>query len=135
MALMILLGLALAGFLMVLDRRDKRSTEALGRLTDLLEREAKAYREASQQQTAAFMAAIERERDAKRDEIQMLCQRIQAPQSAVIEHQIANAPEANPYPLSEEESVQAQDEKLRAIAEIERLERDGFALNFPGADG
>lgn len=122
-------------YLLLLDRRDKRHTTSLDALNGLIEREARAYREAQQQQTIAFLSVIERERDAKRDELQMLCQRIQAPEIAVIQHQQQGVPDENPYPLTEEESVEAQEEKMRLIAEIERMERDGVALHFPGVEG
>jgi hypothetical protein len=73
-------------------------------------------------------AALERDRDARRDEIQTLLQRIQAPQQAVLEHAVRHAgPPPDGSPRSERESAEASDEQLRArlmVEEIEALERD-----------
>lgn len=93
---LIFAGLALAGFLVLLDRKDKRTLETL-----------------------------ERDREAHRAEVQTLLQRIQAPEIAVVEHQQATAVDENPYPLTDEESAEAQDERARVIAEIERMENEG----------
>lgn len=130
-ALIAAIVLTSLAFLVMLDRRDKRSAAAIGELTALIEREAKAYREAQQQATAAFLGALERERDAKRDELQTLCQRIQAPEVAVVQHQQQTLPvDESPWPLSERESVEAQEERMAAIAAIERMEREGLGVGF-----
>lgn len=66
------------------------------------------------------------ERAAEREERQMLLQRIQAPEVAVVQHQQTTLPDENPYPLSDEESAEAQNERQRMIAELERLENAGL---------
>lgn len=66
--------------------------------------------------------------DAHRAEVAMLCQRIQAPEAAVIEHQQTHVPDENGYPLTDMETAEAQDARIAAIAEIERMEREGLKL-------
>lgn len=64
---------------------------------------------------------------AERDERAVLLQRIQAPDAAVVEHAQQRAhPDENPYPLTDEESAEAQEERARFIREIERMENEGI---------
>lgn len=115
------------------DRSEKRHTTAIDRLTGMLEREASAYRDAYRDALQETLDAIKAERDAQRDEVQQLCQRIQAPEYAVVEHAQRQAQaDENPYPLSEEEQVQAQDARVAAIAAIEAMERDGLEALLNG---
>lgn len=62
------------------------------------------------------------ERDADRQERQVLLQRIQAPEAAVYEHAIQNQPEdRDPFPMSDEQLAE-QEERNRVIQFIERHE-------------
>lgn len=71
---------------------------------------------------------VEHERDARRDEIQMLLQRIQAPQQAVIDHAVRQTiPDPDGRPRTEEESARASDERValqQVVEEVERIERE-----------
>lgn len=62
--------------------------------------------------------------DADRREREMLLQRIQAPELAVIQHQQDTAAPDESYPLTDEESARIQEQQL-ALERIERLEREG----------
>lgn len=97
-------SLVIAGFLLLSDRKDKRATEHTQALIDRM-----------------------REQDTvHRTEVQSLLQRIQAPEIAVMQHQMQNLPDENPYPLTDEESAEAQNERQRMIAELERIETAGL---------
>lgn len=59
---------------------------------------------------------------AQHKEVQMLLQRIQAPEAAVIQHQVeANAPGEVHYPLSDEES--AREQATAFLTRVEDMER------------
>lgn len=104
--------------------KDRETTAAVERLAALADPQAVAVR---------LVETVEREREARRDEIQTLLQRIQAPERAVIEHGEKHAPDdgAATYPLSEEETVQAQDARLQALTAIEQLEREEAGSLLP----
>lgn len=111
---LIFAGVALAGFLVLLDRKDKRAVEAV-QVTRL-------------EHERALLVLVDRMRDsevAHRGEVQTLLQRIQAPEVAVVQHQQESAVDENPYPLTDEESAEAQDERARMIAALEALENEG----------
>lgn len=62
------------------------------------------------------------EREASREELQVLLQRIQAPQAAVIEHSTRDyEPDDEPFPMSDEQLAE-QEERARVLAFIERHE-------------
>lgn len=60
-----------------------------------------------------------------RSEVQALCQRIQAPEFAVIQHQQEHAGLDETQPLTDEEVAELQDREL-ALERIERMQREGM---------
>lgn len=121
-ATLVLLGLTVVGFLVLLDRRDKRAHETA--LAHRLEQAGMVGRlETLVRDHAAFVADCQREH---RLEVATLCQRIQAPEYAVVEHQQAQHGDEDPYPLTDRETAEAQEQRAAAIAEIERMEREGI---------
>lgn len=77
-------------------------------------------------QTAAFVWIIDRKDKRERDERQVLLQRIQAPEAAVYEHATQNAPEdQGSYPMSDEQLAE-EEERVRAITDIELMERGEY---------
>jgi predicted PhzF superfamily epimerase YddE/YHI9 len=61
-----------------------------------------------------------------RAEVQTLCQRIQAPEIAVMQHQIETAgPPEVTMPLTDAESAERMDPIRAAVEEIERMENEG----------
>jgi rubrerythrin len=103
---------ALALFL-VIDRKDKRSQETMQTLLS-----------ASRLEVAGIVERLANQAEMHREEVQTLCQRIQAPEVAVMQHQIdtAGPPEAT-MPLTDEESASRYSaELLQRIREIEEAE-------------
>lgn len=111
---LIVAGFALAGFLILLDRQSKRAFEARVQA----ENDWSAY-------AVSLNQRLERQETAHREEVQTLCQRIQAPQEAVIQHIQASAGVDESYPLTDAESAEAQ-ERQRVIDEIERRENESL---------
>lgn len=116
-----LLCLIVVAFLVDRDRRDKRAHEQLlahrletAGLTDRLGKQAAAHR--------ADMARLF---DDHRAEVAQLCQRIQAPEHAIVEHAQQNAPDDRVWPLTDQEAAEERDKVAAAVAEIERMEREG----------
>jgi hypothetical protein len=73
-----------------------------------------------------LVQSLEHERDAHRQEVQTLLQRIQAPEVAVLQHaQEGTTPEAI-WPLSDDESAEAQDDVRTALDRIATLEAEGI---------
>lgn len=83
---------------------------------DTLERDERA-RDARERDTAAVRHA---------QQVSELLQRIQAPQVAVMQHQVEQAGVDETYPLTDEESAEARLERELAIERIERAEREGI---------
>lgn len=110
-ALCITQPLAFAGLLWLVLRSHDRKDHAIHLLA------AQGNQTASQVIQAM---AEERERTAK--QIQALLQRIQAPEKAIAAHDTAShEPGTAQYPLTDEESVLAQDERLAALAALEQI--------------
>ena len=123
---LIFVGLITAACFLLLDRKDKRNDESLraaqlehDRAVTELIRRGQGIEAAHRTELIAVFAA-------HRDEVQILLQRIQAPEYAVVEHQQAKADDESPYPLTDEESAEAQDERARMIATLERMENEGI---------
>lgn len=95
------------------DRAHKRATEAH-------EAVIASYRV----EIAHLAERVSQERKEHRAEIQMLCQRIQAPEVAVMQHQIETAgPPEQTYPLNDTEAAKRQEQEVLArIAEMENRE-------------
>jgi hypothetical protein len=76
-----------------------------------------------------FLALLDRkdarakaERDADREERQVLLQRIQAPEAAIVDHSMRNVPDdPDPFPMSDEQLAE-QEERARVLQFIERHE-------------
>jgi hypothetical protein len=82
---------------------------------------------------AAFVVLLDRkdkrahaEREAQRAETQVLLQRIQAPELAVVEHQVQQAVEAPQPPQTDDEFWHLSDDHLRMVAELEARENAPF---------
>lgn len=78
---------------------------------------------------AGFLTLLDRkdarskaERDADRDERQILLQRIQAPQSAVVEHSMRDVSEDGSGLPHTDEELAEQEERARVLSFIERVE-------------
>lgn len=99
-------GYLLAGYLVLrhLQARDR------------LERDERA-RDAAERDTAAVRHA---------QQVEMLLQRIQAPQIAVMQHQVEQAGPDETWPMNDEESVEARQERELALERLEQLEREGI---------
>jgi hypothetical protein len=98
-----LLALTIIAFCVLLDRQAKRAHEE------------RAVRE----------KYAEEERTAHRLEVTILCQRIQAPVEAIVEHQQKQAGRGEAVlPLSDAEAAEQMDPVMAAhIAELERIEQ------------
>lgn len=73
------------------------------------------------QETAQrLILSVEGEREARRDEIATLLQRIQAPREAVVQHMRGNPDDDEPMPMAEHESAARLD--AETAAEIARME-------------
>jgi HAMP domain-containing protein len=92
---------------------------------------------ANAQTVDRLVTTIRDEAAAHRDETQKLLQRIQAPQQAVLEHAVAGAGAVTDgRPLTEVESAQASDERLKMqmlVAQVEAMENDP-AYQFGAAE-
>jgi hypothetical protein len=62
--------------------------------------------------------------DAYREDVAQLCQRIQAPELAVVEHQQGRVREPDSHPLTDEQ-IAEQQEAAELIARMERVENEG----------
>jgi signal transduction histidine kinase len=63
--------------------------------------------------------------EAHREDVANLCQRIQAPEAAVIEHQQHNVPDLPSMPLTDEQ-IAEQQELASVIERMERIENEGL---------
>lgn len=110
-----LIGLTITGFLLVLDRKDQRQQAETSRLLERFE----ALVEAHRVELVGVFAS-------HREEVAVLCQRIQAPEVAVIEHnQAQQAPPSVQHAMTDEQAAEAE-ERARVIAEMERLENEAL---------
>ena len=77
----------------------------------------------SQNTARRLIESVESEREARRDEIQTLLQRIQAPEQAVIQHaaDTATEPPQSAYPHTEQEQAEAQDAALLAERTLQMI--------------
>lgn len=76
-------------------------------------------------ETAAQRAEIGLLHIAHREDVAQLCQRIQAPDLAVLEHQQQNVPDQPSMPLTDEQ-IAEQQELASVIAQMERIENEGL---------
>lgn len=111
LGLSIALGVTIVAFLVLLDRKDKRATAAMSELV----REQRLN-------VIALMDRQAREREDHRREIQILCNRLQAPQQAVMQSVVEQAGEERVEPLSDEEMA----ERELMLERIEQMEREGL---------
>jgi hypothetical protein len=111
------LGYLPAGWLVLRYLRERDQSDRLER----------AALEATHQSVVRdLLAQAAGDRDEHRKQIAGLCQRIQAPEVAVIQHQAETAgPGEAIYPLTDEQSAEQQNALQAAIAEIERIEAEG----------
>lgn len=126
-----LVVVALAAFYVV-DRQAKRSAAE----HEAYRAEAAARANKQSFAHAEHVATIERLEAAHRvellrvfaehrAEVQSLCQRIQAPEFAVVQHQQEHAGPDETQPLTDEEVAELQDREL-ALERIERMQREGM---------
>jgi hypothetical protein len=118
-ALIAALALTVIGFLILADRQATRDqTERAQCMHDAFHAVTDAHNQ--HRQDMLDMAG------AHRREVQTLLQRIQAPEHAVVEHAQAHIQDEQPYPLSDEQSVEAQRERELALERMEQFEREGI---------
>lgn len=105
-------------------RKDRRITdlEASYRL------ERAATDAAHRGQVAELVAVIATERDARREEVADLCQRLQAPELAIVRHDVERATDepAGAAPLADEDFFREHQETAEHIARLEELENAPF---------
>lgn len=135
-ALLAALILQTGAFLWLLRGKDERTTDTLETERQAAFALMSQERETHHAETQALLNVM-REAEAThraelvalftdhRAEVQILCQRIQAPEIAVVAHQQDQAGDENPYPLTDEETAQAQQEQAQWIAEVERRANEG----------
>lgn len=116
-------GYLVAAYFVLRHLKDRDALERDERARDARERDTAAARHA--QQVEHLVTQIREAYDARTDEIGMLLQRIQAPQMAVMQHQVEQAGPDENYPLSDEEAAK-ETERQRAIEVIERMENEGL---------
>jgi hypothetical protein len=69
----------------------------------------------------AYLVFLDRKDARERAERQTLLQRIQAPEAAVVEHQVRHAEPDEPYPLTDEE---AAEEMRQTVERLEKIEAE-----------
>lgn len=107
-------ALIVIGFLVLLERQNKRHDLAL-----------KAERTEVGLLNVAHREELMRVFEAHREDVSVLCQRIQAPELAVVEHQQGRVREPDSHPLTDEQIAQEQ-EAAELIARMERIENEGI---------
>lgn len=110
-----LIGLTICGFLLVLDRKDQRQQAETSHLLERLEALVETHR-------AELVGVFA----SHREEVAVLCQRIQAPEVAVIEHnQAQQEPPTVQHAMTDEQAAE-REEMARVIAEMERIENEAL---------
>jgi hypothetical protein len=109
-------GLMYAVFVVVREREAIRHAEEL-----------KAERTEISLLHVAHREQLDRLLSAHREDVQALCQRIQAPEIAVLEHQQANATEPDSMPLTDEQ-LAAQQEQAAFIQRLEQFENENAGI-------
>jgi hypothetical protein len=107
-------ALIVIGFLVVLERQNKRHAQAL-----------EAERTEVSLLHVAHRQELVRLFQAHREDVQVLCQRIQAPELAAVEHQQGRVMEPDSHPLTDAQ-IAEQQEAAALIAQMERIENEGI---------
>jgi hypothetical protein len=107
-------ALIVIGFLVLLERQNKRHALALS-----------AERTEVSLLHVAHREELVRLFQAHREDVQVLCQRIQAPELAVVEHQQGRVMEPDSHPLTDQQ-IAEQQEAAALIAQMERIENEGI---------
>lgn len=118
LGLCIALGLTIVTFYILLDRKDKRWTDALDSLVT-----------SHRLNVIALMDRQAKEREEHRLEVQIMCNRLQAPQQAVMQSIVEQAGPDETRPLTDAEAAEEKDRAL-AIERIEALEREGMRAGW-----
>jgi hypothetical protein len=129
------LGYTLVFWLVLRHLKDRDRHERDERAREARERDAGQNRHAAQlealvarhlEQVDQLVAQIRAAHDARSEEIQTLLQRIQAPEIAIMQHQVETAgPGEAILPLSDEQAAEREQELRVAIEQIERIENQG----------
>jgi hypothetical protein len=131
-ALLICLVFVNVAYLIARDRDAKRNMAQAE--TDRLERAAvldahradvTALREQAEREAVAHREELVRVFTDHRAEVQALCQRLQAPELAVIAHQQEASTPDEEMPLTDDQVAELQDREL-ALERIERMQREGM---------
>jgi hypothetical protein len=107
-------ALIVIGFLVLLERQNKRHALALREERTEVSLLHVAHRE-----------ELVRLFTAHREDVAGLCQRIQAPELAVVEHQQGRVKEPDSYPLTDEQ-IAEQQQTAALIARMEQIENEGI---------
>lgn len=113
MTILVLLGLTVVGFLILLDRKDSRASEAMQSILG-----------AHRLELLGLLERSEREREAHRHEVAQLLQRIQAPQMAAIEHAQAQVTSDNDGLPPTDEQLAEEQQRAAALRQIDEIEAD-----------
>ena len=125
----------IAMFAWLLDRRDDRAATDRACVLDRLAHEQDQHRhqvaeliEARKVEVAELVGVIAAEREHRREEIQVLLQRIQAPEVAIVRHDVDQATQDTPPqpPNTDAEYWELSEEHQREIARLEALENAQF---------